>query len=455
MLLLGLLACSDFNLRKLQPELTVEVSSLDFEEVVVGTQRTAIFTLHNRGGGVLHVSGVTVAGSADFTLPEAAPEEIPPGEQADLAIRYTPDAIGPDEATAALLTDDPDAPSTSLSLAGQGVEPIIDVDPETLWFGDVDPGASSTLSFDLTARGKGDLYIDEIGLVDDAGEVFSFALPDGYEAPFKLEAGTGLTMDVRFSPTDTTPWDGALYILSNDPTEPDARVRLLGNTEGTGTEAPTVEITWPDWGDQLVKGDAVTLSGSVVDDADPPESLVALWYANDVVLGVSTPEPDGEVSLTTSALPEGEVSLRLVAIDTTAMTGEDEVQFTVYDILEPTPYTLSGGPTLWDYWTIDDDVIITLDGERVFVDSNLTQDTHPPVELEARPGQVLRVQASDVNACDQSLDALVLHWGAGRAQELNEAWCRSSCPSHACYDPSFVGPWPNVFLDVEYTISIP
>ena len=71
MLLLGLLACSDFSLRKLEPELVVEVSSLDFEEVVVGTQRTAIFTLRNGGGGVLHIDGVTVVGSADFTLPEA------------------------------------------------------------------------------------------------------------------------------------------------------------------------------------------------------------------------------------------------------------------------------------------------------------------------------------------------------------------------------------------------
>ncbi len=455
MLLLGLLACSDFSLRKLEPELVVEVSSLDFEEVVVGTQRTAIFTLRNGGGGVLHIDGVTVVGSADFTLPEAAPDEIAPGDLGELAIRYTPDAIGPDDATADLLTDDPDSPTLELSLAGQGVEPIIDIDPETLWFGDVAPGDTSTLSFDVTARGKGDLYIDEIGLVDDAGEVFSAALPDGYAVPFKLEAGTGFTMEVSFSPTDETPWDGALYILSNDPTEPDARVRLLGNTEGMGTEAPTVEITWPDWGDQIVAGETVTLTGSVVDDADPPESLVALWYANDLVLGVSTPDTSGAVALSTAALPEGEVTLRLVAIDTGAMTGEDQVVFNVYDLLEPTPYTLTGGSTLWDYWTIDDDVIITLDGERVFVDSDLTQDTHPPVELDARPGQVLRIVASDVNACDQSLDALVLHWGAGRSQDLNEAWCRSSCPSHACYDPEFVGPWPNVFLDVEYTISIP
>ena len=102
MWLLALLACSDFGIRKLDPRLDVEVKSLDFDEVVVGTQRTATFTLHNAGGGVLHLSGVTVVGSVDFTLPESAPDEIEPGESADLSIRYTPDAIGPDEARAYL-----------------------------------------------------------------------------------------------------------------------------------------------------------------------------------------------------------------------------------------------------------------------------------------------------------------------------------------------------------------
>lgn len=455
MLLLGLLACSDFSLRKLKPELEVEVTTLDFEEVVVGTQRTATFTLKNRGGGVLHIDGVTVTGSADFTLPESAPDEIGPGDQADLSIRYTPDAIGPDDAEAEVLSDDPESPGLALGLSGEGVEPVIDVDPETLWFGEVEAGATSTLTFDVTARGKGDLYIDEIGFVDDAGEVFSYALPDGYAVPLRLEAGTGFTMDVSFSPLDASAWDGALYILSNDPSEPEARVRLLGNTEETGTEPPTVEITWPDWGDQIVAGDTVTLRGSVVDDADPPESLAALWYANDVFLGASIPDETGAASLDTSSFPEGEVTLRLVAIDTTSQTGEDEVDVTVYDIDEPTPYMLTGGSTLWDYWSVDDDVLITLDGEAVFRDTNLTQDSHPPVELDARPGQVLRITATDVNACDQSLDALTLHWGASQSQALNDAWCRSSCPSHPCYDPEFVGPWPGVFLDVEYTISIP
>jgi hypothetical protein len=81
--------------------------------------------------------------------------------------------------------------------------------------------------------------------------------------------------------------------------------------------------------------------------------------------------------------------------------------------------------------------------------------TLAPVEFEARVGDQLRLVATDVNACQMALDALVLHWGTGESQALNDSQCRSSCPQDACYDASSSGPWPGVYLDETYTIEIP
>ncbi len=455
MLLLALLACSESGIRKLEPELSAAISSLDFEEVVVGTQRTGTLTLSNEGGGTLTIEDRALDGSADFVLAEALPDTVEPYNSFTVSVRYAPDAIGPDDATLTLLTDDPDNPSLTLDLSGEGVEPDIDIDPETLWFGTVAPGDALTRSVDVVARGQGRLILYDIGLVDDAALAFSYALPDGLAPPITLEPGTGFSIDVTFAPADLSAWDAELYLTSNDPDDADARVRLLGNSDESGEEAPQVEITWPDWGNQILYGTSVTLEGVAVDDATAPEDLVVLWYADGSLLGSSTPDETGAVSLTTSDLPEGEITLRLAALDADGEVGEDDVDVTVYDTAEPTPYLLTGGSTIWDYWTVDDDVVIYLDGVEVFRDSNDTQDSHAPVAIEAKAGQTLRIIATDVNECDQSLDALFLHWGTGSSQTLNEAWCRSSCPSHECYDPDFVGPWPDDFLDVSYVIEIP
>lgn len=51
--------------------------------------------------------------------------------------------------------------------------------------------------------------------------------------------------------------------------------------------------------------------------------------------------------------------------------------------------------------------------------------------------------------------ALTLHFGAGRSQELNGDECGSACPEDACYHASYSGPWPGVFFDESYTITIP
>jgi len=84
-----------------------------------------------------------------------------------------------------------------------------------------------------------------------------------------------------------------------------------------------------------------------------------------------------------------------------------------------------------------------------------TKDTLAPVEFEGSPGDVIRIVASDINSCDLMIDALVLHWGTGESQALNAAECASACVDATCYDGTYSGPWPGIFLDESYTIAIP
>jgi len=429
-----------------EPELVVDLDALDFDEVVIGAQVTLTFEIENKGIGLLELSW-ELSGHERYTV-TSFPDEVDPRSTANISVRLAPEEVGEALGTLTLISNDEDNPAVEVALSGEGVEPHIDVDPETLWFGDIALGGSSTLPVDIVARGQGRLRIDALELEDEAGV---FTVTTDMELPYKLDSGTGVALDVTFTPVDEEPVEGSLLIGTNDPDDPVVQVRLLGNTEDVG-EPPSVEITSPDWGNYFIEGELVGLEGIAVDDGGPDDLLVA-WYADGALLGTSTPD-GSDVSLETD-LPPGEITLTLRAVDGDGQSDEDTVDVTVWEIDEPTQYTLSGGASIFDHWAVDDDVAVYLDGTLVFSDTSESRSTHAPLVLDAKAGETLRVVATDHNYCEKYLDALVLHWGTDESQELNEAICVSSCPEDACYDPDYGGPWPNDFLDETWVIAIP
>ncbi|MCB9791886.1 MAG: hypothetical protein H6741_04090 [Alphaproteobacteria bacterium] len=153
------------------------------------------------------------------------------------------------------------------------------------------------------------------------------ALPSGVELPQRLSPGSGFTLAVEYAPDQVAPHEGELLIRSNDPENPVVSVRLLGNAEGTGLGPPTVEITSPDWGNYLLLGEVAELRGCVVDDADPPPNLLTAWYSDSQLVGVVTAPltAPGQVALDTDALPLGEQTLTLRAVDSAGNQRRDDV----------------------------------------------------------------------------------------------------------------------------------
>ena len=450
-MLLLLLGCtSETGITEGQPRLGLPVDALDFDEVVVGSQVSLSFELQNSGIGELELQG-HVEGDEGYALVEL-PSVVEARSEDSVTVRLAPTQVGEALGTLVLQSNDPQAQTVELQLSGQGVEPRIDVDPESLWFGDIAPGGSATLPVDIVARGQGRLRIDTLQFADQEAEAFSYELPEGIELPHKLDSGTGIELLVTFAPQDQTPWDGSLLIGSNDPEDSVVAVRLLGNAEDQGNP-PQVEITRPDWGNYFLTTDTVALDGVVVDDGGL-ENLLVAWYAEGNLLGTVSPESDGRVSLETT-LPEGELTVTLRATDGTGQQDSDEVDVTVWAPDEPAEYVLSGGSSIFDHWSVDDEVVVYLDGEVLFEDSDGGRSTHAPLSFEAEVGQTLRIVATDLNFCEKQLDALVLHWGTEASQELNEYVCVSSCPEDACYDASYGGPWPNDFVDESHVIEIP
>lgn len=451
-----LLACVESGITAGVPALVVDPADVDFGNVVVGAESTLGLALRNEGVGRLTVIGAELeAGSSpDFRLAEVS-ESVDGNATGSLGIAYAPTAEEADIGAVILATDDPDRPEWRVPLLGAGVRPVVDVDPENLYFGAVAEGETKLLPFTVAASGTGDLVIHAIAVAGEDGP-WSLRFPTGYEEPYTLVNGFSLAVHVEFAPSAADAAEARVEIATNAPDDPVSSVLLHGNTSDDPEDdvPPVVEITDPDGGENFFDDDLVSLDGHVYDADEPATNLVCTWYASGSPVAAGIADAEGNVE-GSAMLPAGEVDLVLRCFDSTGLFGEDVVSVEVFLADEPVPYTISGGTTAFDYFSVDDDLEFQVDGVSAWLDDSNTAESHPPVVLEAEPGQVIRVIVTDENYCMAKLTALYLHWGTGDRQALTPAMCRSACPDDACYDEDYDGPWPGVALDASIAIAIP
>ncbi|MDP2306434.1 MAG: choice-of-anchor D domain-containing protein [Pseudomonadota bacterium] len=457
-MLLLLLACTDGPaLNAGKPELVVTPARADFGEVVLGDQSRLGMRVKNQGYGDLTFESVVagVGGSPDFVV-IAFPALLGHDEEGVLELGYTPDVEGQDFGTVVLTSDDPVTPVLTIELEAMGVLPVIDIDPEVLYFGTVAPGTSVTLTTRVTAAGSGNLRVTSAAFPGDEALAYTLGLPLDWADPYVVTRGFSFPIDITFTPPDTAEYVGELYIESNDPAEPVAAVRLFGNTvdNPTENEPPVVEILDPDNGEYFMDDASVNFTGYVFDGDEPATNLLCGWFADGTRVDLGDVNATGAVT-GAGLLPVGEVEVTLRCYDSEGLVGEDSAVVTVWPHDEPVVYTISGGESVFDWFGIDDDVTFTVNGVAAYTDSNRTKDTLPPVTIEAQRGDTIGIVATDQNYCDMGLDALVLHWGTGESQPLNDALCDSACADSVCYTGAYNGPWPGVFFDESYVIAIP
>lgn len=458
MILTLALACTDNQLNVAQPDPVVDPAEIDFGEVVVNSTSTITVAVKNEGTGHLEISGVSLSSdtSADFSIVSSPEGTYTPSEEAELTVRYTPDVEGGDIGTVVLETNAEDKATVEIPLNGMGVDPQIDLDPETLNFGMVDAGSSKTLTVNVKAAGTGELTVSDVFFPGDEGAVYTLEMVSDWVTPYGIPSGASIPVNVTFTPPDDSPYEGEVDITSNDYEQPLAIVKLLGNVEddpGTDTP-PEVEVLTPDNGDYFLDNETVSFNGSVYDADEDATMLLCGWYANASKIANATVTSDGKAT-GSGLLPIGTVDLSLRCVDSTGLSGEDSARVDVWDHLQPMDYVISGGPSIYDYWDVDDDVTIYVNGVPVFTDTNHTSDSQAPVQFEASIGDIIEIVATDQNYSKKQLDPLTLHWGSTDMQSLNDAICEASDPDETCYTGEYSGPWPNIFYDETFTINIP
>jgi len=455
---IALVGCTRYELTTGDPEIELSDTAIDFGEVERGYWRERSIAVYNQGTATLTVTDYAFqTGSSDAFYFEDPDKEISPNTFAELIVRYTPTHEGSDAGAIVINSDDADEPELLIFLQGGGFVPHCEVEPTLLYF-PIDEGPQSQCFF-VHSTGSGPLTIEDATLEDSTAE-FSLTFPAGYEPPVQIDPGLTVEITATFTPSDLEGRLDRVVLTTSDPDLEDglAYVELMaaGEPPDGENQPPLVEITYPPNGSVVIEGTSVTFEGQVADMEEPAEQLGILWHSSlDGYASGDAPSAAGEVAYEFGALSVGEHLITLSAYDSEGAQGSDSITMTVYEDDEELEYVVSGGPTPYHYFHVDDDVTISINGVPVFVDTDGSQDHHAPAPFFAAPGDELRVTATDAQWCTKAIVALHLHLGGIYTQELSGEVSASACDEHDDYDPSYEGPWPNIFLDETFTISIP
>jgi hypothetical protein len=324
-----LLACNDYEVKELEPRLSVSPSVIDFRQVPVETAAEAEVAVVNSGMAPLALVEpvVTIDGTGALL---AVPHlwTLEPGQATTLRLTYTPAAPEPDAGV--VLVADASGLSSEVVWSAQGVVGALVAAPEALDFGGLQAGASAEQVVAITNTGEAPVTLDALAVSGDAG--FD-ASPLVGAWPVVLAAGGTEVVRVAYTAADT---QAASAVLVVTPASPVAalEVPLSANTVPPNNR-PVIALLSPADGDVLSIGQSYTLRAYALDTETPSRDL-AVTFESAVagVLGTVSPDGTGEALLETTAAVLGDDTITATVVDAEGATGVDSATINVTDCME-------------------------------------------------------------------------------------------------------------------------
>ena len=216
----------DVEVRRVSPHVRVNVTEIDFGDVLLGAFRdsSAVFTNAARSTLSVTLSGLTGPNTSDFSTLGTTSFALFQNQSDSVTIRFIPSALGPRTAEVRFATNDPDQPEVLILLRGNGVAPALAVSRSVLDFGEVELGEFALDTVTVTNSGSAGLDITGVTINGSAAGDYSSTAP----ASFTLLPGDSRQIPVRFEPQIIDRRDAVLDIASNSPGNPVTSVSLTG-----------------------------------------------------------------------------------------------------------------------------------------------------------------------------------------------------------------------------------
>jgi hypothetical protein len=222
-----------------EPDASIVQSGMDFGRIQTGRFADSDLLVRNAGPGALRIVTLSLGDPAFLLVSPQLPFEVPPGAEQKFRIRFQPTAGGVRRAVAALNTNDPDRPTLTSILTGEGearLAPVLQLSTASLDFGDLPSSQKRQLDLRITNAGDAPLDISAIASTHAAFRAVS---------PAVLTIAPGLTqlLPVEFAPTSAGTQTGLLQFRSNDPARATVAVSLTGRATAIVISQPAISIS--------------------------------------------------------------------------------------------------------------------------------------------------------------------------------------------------------------------
>jgi hypothetical protein len=195
-------------------------ASVNFGNVSAGKSASTSVTISNNGNTNVTISQINV-NAKDVTVSGVAlPVTLAPTQNFAMSVKFSPTAA--ESVNGSIAVANTQGSSTTVSVAGNGVQPGLSTTPGSIAFGNVVTGASNSQTVQLSNTGSSNLTLSQANI---SGTGYSFS---GLALPLVLTAGQTKSFNVQFTPQASGVSLGSLSLVSDAPNSP-AAIALSGN----------------------------------------------------------------------------------------------------------------------------------------------------------------------------------------------------------------------------------
>jgi hypothetical protein len=263
------------------PTLELSPNSIEFGAVEVGESARVYVQLSNTGEGDLHLVHLELVDQeGSFELGAPSSVLVPPGQTSTFAVQFEPLGAGYSEDGVRIVSDASNASQVLVPLYGEGMAPVLDLDPMDPDLGIVELGCVEQLPVLLSNHGSLPLEVDGLEFSSDTEELWFSADEEVHGAlPWTLSPNETRELWLVYEPLSETTALGELLVTSDAPQQSPLRssVTATGQAASWGLDSFDVPAQPPvdmilalDWSPSMMAGrwDVLGHIGSLVDALD-------------------------------------------------------------------------------------------------------------------------------------------------------------------------------------------
>ncbi|OZG74043.1 hypothetical protein BTA51_09740 [Hahella sp. CCB-MM4] len=247
-------------------DIQVDPKAVEFGDVQLGTSQQMDVTVSNAGGEILGINSVTIDGlnAAEFTQSNRC-TTLASGESCIVNVTYAAAEEGPKSAELTIASDDPDTPSVSVAISGNGVLEAgadIELSEEAIDFGAIDIGTSTERTLTVSNVGGAALNINNVSLSNNTDFLIT-----GTDCSI-VEPKANCAITLTYTANSEMPSSDMLTIESDDPDEATVTVALTGSGKDGGDTTQHLGMSVNGSTYVAASGGTLPLTGSIESELD-------------------------------------------------------------------------------------------------------------------------------------------------------------------------------------------